>query len=90
MTPIPPGSQDPGLSGAPAPLDAADPSQVPASRARPSLRDRIRPAAPLIDAFLPGLGHLVARRRQLAAAFGIPTLLAIGVVALLLATTSIA
>jgi LCP family protein required for cell wall assembly len=50
----------------------------------------MRPVAPLLDAILPGLGHLVAGRRRLAAVFGIPTLLLVASILVLLATTSIA
>lgn len=44
----------------------------------------------VIDALLPGAGHLVAGRRRLALAFGLPTLIAILALVLLVATTSLA
>ncbi len=43
----------------------------------------------LIDALLPGVGHLIAGRRRLALIFGVPTLIAILVLVALVATTSL-
>ena len=49
-------------------------------------RSRYLPA--LLDALIPGLGHLVAGRRKLAAIFGIPFLALVLVALLIVATTS--
>ncbi len=52
----------------------------------PSWRSRYVPA--ILDAIVPGLGHLVAGRRRLAAIFGIPFLVFVLVSLLIVATTS--
>jgi len=52
------------------------------------LADRLRPIAPVLDAFLPGLGHLVAGRRGLALAFGLPTIALIALLVGALVTVS--
>jgi LCP family protein required for cell wall assembly len=93
VTPSAPASGDSSSLAAPkgaGSLEPVEPPEPPAGRPRPSLRERVRPAAPLLDAVLPGLGHLLAGRREFAAAFGIPTLFLIGAVALLVVTTSLA
>ena len=62
------------------------PPTGPATPVIPVWRSRYLPA--LLDAIIPGLGHLVAGRRKLAALFGIPFLALLLVGLLILATTS--
>jgi polyisoprenyl-teichoic acid--peptidoglycan teichoic acid transferase len=62
------------------------PTPGPASPAPSTWRARYVPA--VLDALFPGLGHLVAGRRKLAAIFGIPFLALILVCLLIVATTS--
>ncbi len=52
------------------------------------ITNRLSPVAPVFDAFLPGMGHLIAGRRRFAAVFGIPTLALILLVAILALTSS--
>jgi uncharacterized membrane protein YqjE len=52
----------------------------------PAWRSRYLPA--VLDAIVPGLGHLVAGRRKLAAIFGIPFLALVLVSLVIIATTS--
>jgi len=63
---------------------------VHARRSRPDTGhlDRRRLTGAGLSAILPGLGQLVNRRRQLAVIFLIPTLILLGIAALLLATQS--
>ena len=62
------------------------PPARPARSATPTWRARYLPV--VLDLIVPGLGHLVAGRRKLAAIFGIPFLALVLVGLLIVATTS--
>jgi LCP family protein required for cell wall assembly len=66
------------------PVDARD--SDPANAAPPRPRSRYVPA--VLDALIPGLGHLVAGRRRLAALFLAPTIVALVAVLWIVLTTS--
>ncbi|HYC07115.1 MAG TPA: LCP family protein [Candidatus Binatia bacterium] len=65
-------------------MDQASPTRPPSPV--PAWRARYVPA--ILDAIVPGLGHLVAGRRRLAAIFGIPFLVVVLIGLVVFATTS--
>jgi polyisoprenyl-teichoic acid--peptidoglycan teichoic acid transferase len=69
-----------------APADAGD-ADGPDAASRPSHR-RSRYVPAVLDALIPGLGHLVAGRRRLAALFLAPTIVALAAVLWIVVTTS--
>ena len=74
-------------SGSTGPIEPSAPA-VSALPAVPTRRDR-QLRWVVVDAILPGAGHLAAGRRRLALVFGLPTLAAILALVALIATTSL-
>lgn len=87
---------DPGAADSPPPGDEEPPSNgeqpPPAAESQPPSGRAIRATQlrwAVLDALVPGVGHLAAGRRRLGLLFGIPTLLALVALAAVIATTSL-